>query len=322
MVLMMVILLLLCRKKNSSDNFLFSDIGTRKSETATESQPAAAPWSGSFLSVSERRLAGRPEPLWRPVGEESSIMSSPSSEDSKLPQEESSPPSPRTLRAIQAAMNDSSDEEVDQIENGGSVAPCTMLAIQHALAEQEEGPVEKATLISRSSASQVVLSSSEEEPEPNNVNTLPHDDLDSKRNPTGPSICVKDSFLASSSEDEMEEMIGQRNEDLQLALLKPPHETKMKSNEETMKGQSIEDIKTGRSGWTEKQEELEKKVPHSPRICGQPLDVDAVMFEPGTNKSTEVPEEMVNVNSEASEESESEGTVISSYQRRKKKHSI
>lgn len=324
--------------------FPFSYIGSKKSEAAPESRPAAAAWSGSFLSGSKRRAAGRPEPLWRPACEEEEKVRSPSPEVSKpsvskLSQGDTPPPSPRTLKAIQAAMNDSSDEEkVDRVKNGGSLSPRTLQAIQQALAEEEEGAAEPGSLISSSPAKlqvnipqpapRVVISSSEEEREPDDVNSLPHEKSALKGNPTSQSSHVKDSLFVSSSEDEMEEVT---NKALSFAL-KQPRERETES--ETKKGQLIEDIRTGRRGQTGKQEELERRaglitengdlvqpqgatassqnnlpISLSAQISGKPpgaeTENDPVVLEPRRNK-----EERIEVKSEASEESESEGAVI------------
>lgn len=326
--------------------FPFSYIGSKKSEAAPESRPAAAAWSGSFLSGSKRRAAGRPEPLWRPACEEEEKVRSPSPEVSKpsvskLSQGDTPPPSPRTLKAIQAAMNDSSDEEkVDRAKNGGSLSPRTLLAIQQALAEEEEGAAESGSLISSSPAKlqvniphpapRVVISSSEEEREPDDVKSLPlYLKSALKGNPTSQSSHVKDSLLVSSSEDEMEEVT---NKALSFALLKQPRERGTES--ETKKGQLIEDMRTGSRGQTGKQEELERRaglitengdlvqpqratassqnnlpISLSAQISGKPpgaeTENDPVVLEPRRNK-----EESIEVKSEASEESESEGAVI------------
>uniref|UniRef100_A0A3B4WFN8 Excision repair cross-complementation group 5 n=1 Tax=Seriola lalandi dorsalis TaxID=1841481 RepID=A0A3B4WFN8_SERLL len=194
-----------------------------KSEAVTE--PAAAPWSGSSLSGCKRRAVDRPQPLWRPVcEEEEEEVLGPSSEDSKPSASkpapgDASPPSPRTLEAIQAAMNDSSDEEkVDQDEKHGRVSPRTLLAIQQVLAEEEDGAAGRRTPINGSStklqvnihrpAPQVVISSSEEETGPDDAKSLPNDKKsDFKENSPGQSVHVEDSLLVSSSEDEMEEVI-------------------------------------------------------------------------------------------------------------------
>lgn len=322
---------------------IYSYIGSKKSETAPESRPAAAAWSGSFLSGSKRRAAGRPEPLWRPAYEEEEKVQGPSSEESKPSvskpaQGHTSPPSPRTLEAIQAAMNDSSDEEkLDK--KGGSVSPRTLLAIHQALAEEEDGAAEHGTLISSSPTKlqanihhpvpQVVISSSEEEPEPANVNSLPSEKTDLQGNPKGhsQSLQVRDSLLISSSEDEMEEVIGQRNKALHLAVLHQPQERETMSEEETKKGQLTEELERKESEHrfiTDNRDLVQppaaaaspqnlSSINLSAQICGKPPSVETEIHTvQGSNKSIEAPEERRedDVKSEGSEESESEGTVI------------
>ncbi|XP_049900156.1 DNA excision repair protein ERCC-5 homolog [Epinephelus moara] len=249
--------------------------GSKKNETVPESQPAVAPWSGSSLTGSTRRAADKPEPLWRPACEEEGERWGPSSElskpsISKPSQADTSPPSPRTLKAIQAAMNDSSDEEkVDQDKKDGSVSPRTLLAIQQALTEEGDGAAKHRTLISSSptkaqenihhAVPQVVISSSEEETEPDHVKFFPDETSDFKGSPTGQRLHVDDSLLGSSFEDEMEDMISQRNKALRLAALQQPLETEMKSEEERKKEQLTEEIKTGSRRQTEKHEELERR---------------------------------------------------------------
>lgn len=263
-------------------------------------------------------------------------MQDPSSEDSKpsvskLSQGDESPPSPRTLEAIQAAMNDSSDEEkVGEGEKDGSVSPRTLLAIQQALTEEEGGAAEHRTRISSSPAKlqgniyhpapPVVISSSEEETEPGNVNSLPNEKPDLKSQ----SLHVKDSLLVSSSEDEMEDVIGQRNKALRFAALQQPHEREMKPEEETKKGELREDIMAGSRGRTEKQEELERRESQHASITKngdlvQPqgaaasdqntlsINVPAQICGKRLRAETEIQPE--DVKSEGSEESESEGAA-------------
>lgn len=249
-------------------------------------------------------MAGRPEPLWRPTCEQ---QDSEPGRSSEVPErfvstalwEGSSPASPRTLKAIQAAMTDSSDkEEEDQIRNGGGASPRTLLAIQRALAEEEQ-----AVVISNSPAQQmrihhpaprVVLSSSDEEPESHTAKSLPQENLNCEWNKTNQSLHMKDGLLASSSESEVEEVIGQRNRD--LPLQQPTHEGEMTSNEESNKGE------------LEKQLQLEEKVTLYGPTCAQPRNA----FE--LRSPTEAPEK-ADVNSEASEESDSEGRVVSNSTR-------
>ncbi|XP_035538225.1 DNA repair protein complementing XP-G cells homolog [Morone saxatilis] len=302
--------------------------GSKKSEAAPESRPAAAPWSGGFLSGSQRRAAGRPEPLWRPACEEDEKVPGPSSEDSKPSvseptQGDTSPPSPRTLEAIQAAMNDSSDEEkAVRDKKGGSVSPRTLMAIQRALTEEENAAAEHGAPISRlptkpqaniqpPAPPQVVISSSEEETEPDDVISLPND---FKGSPTRQSVHVKDGLLVTSSEDEMEEVIGQRNKALRVAALQKLHERETKPEKET-----------GSRGQTEKQEHVERResqvasIPNlnlSAQICGKSLsaetDIRPVLIEQRINNSIKALEEKNgdDVKSERSEESESEESFI------------
>ncbi|XP_029310575.1 DNA repair protein complementing XP-G cells homolog isoform X2 [Cottoperca gobio] len=334
------------RRLVSEDNSHYILIkGSKKKETAPESQPATAAWSGSSLTGSKRRVADRPEPLWRPVGEEDAGVLGFSSEDSKPSvskpsRRDSSPPSPRTLKAIQSAMNDSSDEEkVDQDNKDGGMSPRTLLAIQQALAEEEDG-----TVISSSStkpqanvhrpAPQVVISSSEEEPEPDDVNSLPNGKSDFKGNPTGQSLHVKDGLFAGSSGGEIEGVIGQKNKALCFATLQQPHESEMKSEEETKKGQLARDIRTGSRGRDEpERRESEHGLITKPegaadsnrntlssdlsaQLCGKPLtaetEMQPVLLKQRSNKGIVALEEGNgdDVKSERSEESESEESLI------------
>lgn len=326
---------------------LFLYQGSKKSETAPENQPAPTAWSGDFLSGIEKRAAVRPEPLWRPVCEEEAKVRGSSPEvskpsNSKISQGDMPPPSPRTLKAIEAAMEESSDEENgDSGKKDASLSPRTLLAIHKALAEEEEGSADQESLIHISPpkhrvnilhpSPQVVVISSEEEPHSSSLIFLPDENSKVQRNPTSQHVHVKDSLLVSSSEDEMEEVIGQRNKALRSALLEDTHE------KETKNGQLIEDLRAGSRGQTEKQEELERgaglttsngdlvqlqgetasslnNLPNRPpaQICGKPLSAetenDSVVSEQTKDKSTE--EDRLKVKSEASEESESEGTVI------------
>lgn len=207
-------------------------------------------------------------------------------------------------------MADSSDkEEEEQIRNGGGASPRTLLAIQQALAEEEDGLAQQAVVISDSPvgtgrpAPPVVLSSSDEEPESHTGKSLPQESI--KWNETHQSLHMKDGLLASSSEDETDEVIGERNRDLQL--LQPRQKGGMKSNDESDEGQSTEDVKQGQM---EKQLELGEQVPLPGLTCAQPRDADAATFEP--RNPTEAPEKADEI-SEASEESDSEGRFLSVF---------
>ncbi|XP_026175531.1 DNA repair protein complementing XP-G cells homolog isoform X2 [Mastacembelus armatus] len=327
--------------------------GSAKSETDPESQPAAAPWSGSSLSGCRRQAVGRPEPLWRPVCEEGEEVQGSSSEDSKPSaskpsQGDGSPPSPRTLQAIQNAMNNSSDEEnVDQHKEDGSVSPRTLLAIQQALAEEQDSAAQCMTLTSRSSsrlpAPHMLISSSEEETELNDLKSLQSEKSDFKGNPTDQRLLMKDYLFVSSSEDEMDEVIGQRNKALCSAALQQTHEREMNSEEEKKKS---EDARTGSGGQAEKQEELERResdhrliikngdlvqsqdaaapsqnalsINFAAQISGKSLseerktETDHFLPEQRTNEFTEAPEQRNgdDVKSEGNGESESEESFI------------
>ncbi|XP_064166038.1 DNA excision repair protein ERCC-5 homolog [Anguilla rostrata] len=110
--------------------------GSKKSEKPAETRPAVPAWPSS-----SRGARGRPEPLWRPISEDS-----PEEEPPSPPA--AGPPSPRTLQAIQAAMMSSgSDEEggaggqgADSRRGAGELSPRTLLAIQRALTEDQPAP--------------------------------------------------------------------------------------------------------------------------------------------------------------------------------------
>uniref|UniRef100_A0A665TML9 Excision repair cross-complementation group 5 n=1 Tax=Echeneis naucrates TaxID=173247 RepID=A0A665TML9_ECHNA len=297
-------------------------------------------------------------PLWRPVCEgEEDVLDPPSEEckpsASKPSEGDNSPPSPRTLRAIQAAMNDSSDEEkVDRDKNGGRVSPQTLLAIQQALAEEEDGAAEHSTPTNSSvpelqvnthhPAPQVVISSSEEEAEPDDAKWLPLQESNFNGNSTSKNLRAKDILFNISYEDEMEEVIGQRNKALHLAVLQQPQERKKLSEENPKKGEVTEDMRTGRGVQTEKEEELVRRESvhrlvikegdlvqpqgaAAAAACGQnKLTMKAFAHECGksaeaefqrSNKSIEGLEERSgdDVKSDGSDESESEGTISLIY---------
>uniref|UniRef100_A0AAZ3NWR7 XPG N-terminal domain-containing protein n=1 Tax=Oncorhynchus tshawytscha TaxID=74940 RepID=A0AAZ3NWR7_ONCTS len=156
---------------------------TDNSERVPDIQPAASPWLGGPLSGRVRTGGGeRPEPLWKPISEEESLEEGPSS-SSTHPQDpnpslgDTAPISPRTLKAIQAAMDSSFSDEEEE-EGGGSVSPRTLLAIQRATGEElDVGPSPYATMIGSSPVKPhppspqrpanrlFVISSSEEETE-------------------------------------------------------------------------------------------------------------------------------------------------------------
>ncbi|CAB1421658.1 unnamed protein product [Pleuronectes platessa] len=332
------------RRLVSEDNSHYILIkGSKKSKTATESkhapesQPATAPWAGSSLTGCRTRAADRPEPLWRPVGEGEEDKPSPSKEDfkrsaSEPAQGDTSPPSPRTLEAIQAAMNDGSDEEmVERGKKDGSVSPRTLLAIQKVLVEEEDSGADQRNVsvnlqtdIHRA-VPQVVLISSEEETEPHDAKCL-LTSTDSRENTTGRSPHVINSLLVSSSEDEMEDVIGQRNKALHTAVLPQPYRKEMRSGEEIKDGEVKEDVTAGSGGQIEKKDDLVQ--PHvaaassqntssihlSAQRSGKPQSAETppVLSEQRRNVSAETLEERDedDVKSEGGEESESEESFM------------
>lgn len=228
--------------------------GSSKQEKAPENQPAAAaPWSGSSLSGMCRRPADKPEPLWRPTCEEddktwggvildkTKCQKSKSSEleTTQNSQEKARPPSPRTLKAIEAVLEDNLDEETGESKDG-SVSPHTLLAIQQALADEDEskdGPqfktvtTQPSTSHYQESVPQVSINSSEEEfNELVSGSVLQNEIL---KGADSVAVNVKDSLLVSSSDEEMEEVIGRRNKALHFAA--QPHELPDKSEELTRK---------------------------------------------------------------------------------------
>ncbi|XP_055088541.1 DNA excision repair protein ERCC-5 [Periophthalmus magnuspinnatus] len=220
--------------------------GASKREKAPQTQPqaAAAPWSGSSLSGVRSRAAGKPEPLWRPVCEEDEKQCDPVIQDKtkdqkptvseKCEDDNALPPSPRTLEAIRAALNDSSDEDGDRNNTDGSVSPRTLLAIQRAMAEDGGDDQFKTNTKSDGlqSVPQVIIDTSDEDAEENqmvvdtNSQSKILDRIDSQ------SLDVKDSLLMSSSDDEMGDVIAQRNKALRSAA--QPYEPLQKSEKQNV----------------------------------------------------------------------------------------
>ncbi|XP_048862354.1 DNA excision repair protein ERCC-5 isoform X3 [Brienomyrus brachyistius] len=129
--------------------------GSKDKDKLPEKELAVQPWSTGTTATKVR-----PEPLWRPLSENSPekrphsppvntltpdaapLSSPPPSPPSNTFAAEAAPPSPRTLKAIQAAMmNSSSDEESGDVIILGEhhpselLSPRTMLAIQQSLNE-------------------------------------------------------------------------------------------------------------------------------------------------------------------------------------------
>ncbi|KAM8894027.1 DNA excision repair protein ERCC-5 isoform 2-T2 [Spinachia spinachia] len=277
--------------------------GSKKREAAPESRPAAAAWSGSCLVGGSRRAPDRPEPLWRPPSEAEAGAPAPSSEESKASVSQparggASPPSPRTLEAIRAAMSDSSEEETAGREKkDGSVSPRTRQAIQRALAEEEDSEHRTPTFGSPAkvladiprAVPPVVVSSSEEEGGPDGGKPLPRENSD--LNLAAQSLHVEDGLFAGRSEDETEATIVPRNE----ATAQKPHDGEMKPEK---KNQSAEDVSLGGTGRTEKEQALiaettcaaafsRNTLPTnlSAQPCGEPLSAEAQKSESESEES-------------------------------------
>uniref|UniRef100_A0A3P9QDH6 Excision repair cross-complementation group 5 n=1 Tax=Poecilia reticulata TaxID=8081 RepID=A0A3P9QDH6_POERE len=193
---------------------------------ADVAQPAAAPWTSS-----RKRKADKPEPLWRPIAEDDEEEDvRPTCSDAVNPpvSKPLQPPSPRTLKAIQAAMSDGSDEEkLNPDSKDGKVSPRTLLAIQQALTEDEVSvsPSKLQTSPQRP-ARRVVISNSDEETEPS---------LKEESDFSQSAARIKDSLLGSSSEDELGEVIGERNKAFRFAALRQSPTTAMESEVERVR---------------------------------------------------------------------------------------
>lgn len=129
---------------------LISSTESKKSSKAPESLPAA---TFSDPLAKRKKPSGARGTLWHPISEESSEEDSPPPPKSPKPSRvsdgatasDAQPPSPRTVRAIQAALMDSgSEEELGAIGRDaprspwGDMSPRTMLAIQEAMQEEQE----------------------------------------------------------------------------------------------------------------------------------------------------------------------------------------
>ncbi|XP_007554010.1 DNA repair protein complementing XP-G cells [Poecilia formosa] len=253
--------------------------GSKKNEPASQSQPAAAPWTSSRI-----RKVDKPEPLWRPIAEdEEEEDERPTCSDAVNPpvSKPSQPPSPRTLKAIQAAMSDSSDEEkLNPESKDGKVSPRTLLAIQQALTEDEVSvsPSKLQTSPQRP-ARRVVISSSDEETEP----SLKEETDFSQSGAARQSSRIEDSLLGSSSEDELEEIIGERNKAFRSAALRQSPTTAMESEVE-------------RAREAEKQKEVEPREPehklHASQSC-QELSISSPSLESAKRASTETEQRLL-----------------------------
>ncbi|KAL4636266.1 DNA repair protein complementing XP-G cells isoform X2 [Arapaima gigas] len=122
--------------------------GSKNQEKTPEKEVTAVPWTS--WDQADRQ---KPEPLWRPLSENSpeknpsSLSKNPVAQDAVS--SSSLPPSPRTLKAIQTAMMDSSSDEEGCVSSPATfrnqqpdeqLSPRTLLAIQCALTEEEPDP--------------------------------------------------------------------------------------------------------------------------------------------------------------------------------------
>lgn len=219
-------------------------------------------------------------------------------------------------------MTDGSDREgEDQSGNGGGASPRTLLAIRQALAEEEDDFMRGAVVTGDSPADEqirarrpappVVVSSSEDEPEPESAKPSPLEDLSLDWNKANRSSRTTDGLSASSSEDEMDVVIARRSRDLQRALLEPRQQGELRSRDESNTGHLSGDM---RRGGTDGRRDAGEKVTGSAPVCAQPQDAS-----PGTTEAPEKPDG----NLEASEESDSEGpTVFKFIPKRRRKSSV
>ncbi|XP_062866643.1 DNA excision repair protein ERCC-5 [Trichomycterus rosablanca] len=218
--------------------------GTQKSDKTPEPQPASDCWSGGPWSR-KGRAKGKPKPLWRPlsddIDEENEPSSSSSSSALKADVEDrpvdAAPASPRTLRAIQAAMLDTSS---DEDERG---------AASH---QDEKGGVSRSKEPLRKVQTQrkYVISSSDEENEPAEttrskaVEASPQTLLDIQM-PRGDKVSppgAKTFQHISSEEEETEEGVKKESkasraptptEEPKLEEVAPPSSSDLESDVET-----------------------------------------------------------------------------------------
>ncbi|XP_053532353.1 DNA excision repair protein ERCC-5 [Ictalurus punctatus] len=237
--------------------------GSRKSSEASESHPAPDPWSCGSWSR-KGKLQGRPEPLWRPVSdgirEENEPTSSSSSSTTPKPiicseeqPSDGAPPSPRTLRAIQAAMMDSSSDEdelaskkmirdgcgkVSSRDGNGGVSPRTLQAIQRALMEDNNVSEDLCRAVQSQQKKYVIVSSSDDDDDQTESTVVERSILGEAREAGGVSpqtllglqraLGEKESFtgikqvehvgfLSSSEGEEMEEAVGVRSKEFKAA---------------------------------------------------------------------------------------------------------
>lgn len=209
-------------------------------------------------------------------------------------------------------MAESSDEE-----NGddGRLSPRTMLAIQEALAEEGGGSSDQSRPIHSSlpkqevtvhqPAPQVVVSSSEDEADLRALTMLPSENPNAEKKLSSQNVHMKDSLLVSSSEDEVEEAIAQRNDAFRAILQKEVEEKEVK-NKELQPGAALNGSLAQRNG--EAATCLrDLPISTSAQICVKPF---TAVTENGSGVSEQKTKETNEVKLAASDDSESEGTTV------------
>ncbi|KAM9454231.1 DNA excision repair protein ERCC-5 homolog [Clarias gariepinus] len=259
--------------------------GSKKSTQTSEHHPAPDPWSCGPWS-GKRRPKGRPEPLWRPasegIPEENEPASSSSSSTtpkpiicSEEPASDGAPPSPRTLKAIQAAMMDSSADEDEltskktlQDEGNGGVSPRTLQAIQSALTEDSNVPEDlcrEVSLIPHQKKYVVISSSDDDDDNAKDQaesTAMERSVLDEAQEGGGVSprtllaiqraLGEKEPFtaikkveqvglLSSSEEEEMEKVVGVKSKEFKAATLPKKMESEKAALETAL---SVSDLQT------------------------------------------------------------------------------
>lgn len=227
-------------------------------------------------------------------------------------------------------MAESSDEEKGPSDmKDGRLSPRTMLAIQEALAEEEDAssdrsrrlhgspPIRQVTV--HQPAPQVVVSSSEDEADLSALTVLPTENPNAEKKPFSQNVHVKDSLLVSSSEDEMEDAIARRNKAFRATLQEGVEEKAANDKEQG----------DGRRTGSGKQEEVQTRavlngdlarrhgeaapcvedlpISSSAQVCVKPL---AAETENGSVESEQKIKETNEVKLVASDASDSEGTTV------------
>lgn len=214
-------------------------------------------------------------------------------------------------------MAESSDEEKGNSDNkGGRLSPRTMLAIQEALAEEEDdssglhkplhNSPSKLQITERHHTPLVVVSSSEDEANLSALSILPSEN-GNEEEASSQNVHLKDSLLVSSSEDELDEVaISQRSKAVCTTLMGEVEE----------EGEKKEELGDGRRTESEKQEDLQTRAALNGDLIQQRGEAVPRLRELPISSSAETENELVQktketneVKSEAADDSESEGTA-------------